>query len=69
METTIESLKMSDLQAYDIPSFVSAYKISRAQVYKEISAGRLRIFKVGRTLISREAADAWRRNLEANVGG
>lgn len=59
---------MSDVQAYDIPSFVLAYKISRAQVYKEINAGRLRIFKVGRrTLISREAADAWRRSLETEV--
>ena len=56
---------MPDVQAYDIPSFVAAHKISRAQVYKEIKAGRLRIFKVGRrTLISCEAAEAWRRELE-----
>ena len=56
---------MSEIQAYDVQSFVKAYGISRAQTYIEIKAGRLRIFKVGRrTLISREAADMWRRGLE-----
>jgi hypothetical protein len=56
---------MSEVQAYDVQSFAKAYGISRAQIYIEIKAGRLRIFKVGRrTLISCEAAEAWRRGHE-----
>ena len=60
---------MPDVQAYDVQSFAKAYGISRAQVYVEIKCGRLRNFKVGRrTLISREAAEAWQRALEAAMG-
>jgi hypothetical protein len=60
---------MPDVQAYDVQSFAKAYGISRAQVYVEIKFGRLRIFKVGRrTLISREAAEAWQRGLELAMG-
>jgi hypothetical protein len=53
-------------QVYDIPSFCRAYSISRSFAYLEIKSGRLKPFKAGRrTLISREAADSWRRALEA----
>ncbi len=56
---------MSDQDAYDVPGFARAHSISRSQTYEEIKAGRLRILKVGRrTLISREAALAWRRSHE-----
>ena len=52
-------------QVYDIASFCKAYSISRSFAYLEIKAGRLKSFKAGRkTLISREAAEAWRLNLE-----
>jgi hypothetical protein len=54
-----------EIQAYDIRSFCRAYGISRSFAYLEKKAGRLRSFKAGRkTLISREAAEAWRRALE-----
>ena len=54
-----------EVQAYDIRSFCKAYGISRSFAYLEIQAGRLKRFKAGRrTLISREAAEAWRRSLE-----
>ena len=54
-----------EIQAYDIKSFCRAYGISRSFAYLEIKAGRLKTFKAGRrTLISREAAEAWRRGLE-----
>ena len=56
---------MSEIQAYDIKSFCKAYSISRSYVYLEIKAGRLKIFKAGtRTLISRDAAENWRRARE-----
>ena len=54
-------------QVYDIASFCKAYSISRSFAYLEIKAGRLKPFKAGRkTLISREAAEAWRRLLESS---
>jgi excisionase family DNA binding protein len=54
-----------ETQAYDIRSFCTAHHISRSYVYLEIKAGRLKRFKVGRkTLISREAAEMWRRAFE-----
>ena len=56
---------MLEHQAYDIRTFAKAYGISRSQAYLEIKSGRLAIFKVGRrTLISRDAAEIWRRRLE-----
>ena len=62
---------MFDRQAYSIRDFCKAYGISRSYAYLEIQAGRLKIFKAGRrTLISREAAEAWQRALEqATVEG
>ncbi len=57
---------VAEPQAYDIPCFCRAYSISRSFAYLEIRSGRLKPFKAGRrTLISREAADNWRRALEA----
>lgn len=56
-------------RAYDLASFCKAYSISRSYAYLEIKAGRLKPFKAGRkTLISREAAEAWRRCLEGPSG-
>jgi hypothetical protein len=57
-----------EIQAYDIKSFCRAHGISRSFAYLEIQAGRLKRFKAGRrTLISREAAEAWRRSLEQDA--
>ena len=54
-----------EIQAYSIRSFSQAFGVSRSFVYLEIGAGRLKRFKAGRrTLISREAAQEWRRALE-----
>lgn len=56
---------MSQVQAYDIPSFCKAYSVSRSFVYLEFKSGRLKFFKAGRrTLISRKAAERWQRLLE-----
>lgn len=56
---------MSEIQAYDIPSFCKAYSVSRSYVYLEFKSGRLKFFKAGRrTLISRESAERWQRLLE-----
>lgn len=53
------------IQVYDIKTFCKAHGISRSFAYLEIRSGRLKPFKAGRrTLISREAAEAWRRALE-----
>jgi hypothetical protein len=57
-----------EIQAYDIKSFCRAYGISRSFAYLEMRAGRLKPFKAGRrTLISRQAAEAWLRTLEQAV--
>ena len=52
-------------QTYDIRGFCTAHSVSRSYAYLEIKAGRLKRIKLGRkTLISREAAEAWRRLIE-----
>lgn len=57
-------------QAYWIDDFSAAYGPSRATVYREIKAKRLRAFKVGRrTAISRESAEAWVRMCEQEFSG
>jgi hypothetical protein len=54
--------------AFDVPSFLLAYHLSRSKLYKEIAAGRLRVMKVGtRTLISRRAALDWERLCEGRA--
>ena len=60
--------KPVEKKAYTIPEFCEAYQISRSKLYDDLKHGHgPRIMKVGRrTLISVEAATAWRRRLEAN---
>ena len=54
-----------ETQTYDIRTFCAAHSVSRSFAYLEIKAGRLKRFKLGkRTLISREAAETWRRACE-----
>ena len=46
--------------AYTIAELADLTSICRTQLYQEISHGRLRTFKSGRsTLIDREDAEAW----------
>jgi Helix-turn-helix domain len=59
-------MNMHEPQAYDVATFCRVYSISRSFAYLEIKAGRLKPFKAGRkTLISREAAEAWQHALES----
>ena len=66
MENAIEDGKRS-LRAAERPEeFAQSNSISRAKVYQEIAAGRLRAVKVGTaTLILAEDGDAWRKSLPA----
>ncbi len=54
-------------EVFSVAQFCSTYAVSRAILYQLLKAGAgPAIFKLGRkTLISREAAEAWRRGLEA----
>jgi hypothetical protein len=58
-----------DSQAYSIPQFCSAHSISRALLYILLKDGRgPAVMKVGkRTLISVEAAAAWRKRMECET--
>ncbi|MER8923423.1 helix-turn-helix domain-containing protein [Mesorhizobium sp. M0802] len=53
-------------EAYSIPEFCAAHRISRATFYNLITAGTApRTMKVGgRVLISKEAATDWRKACE-----
>jgi hypothetical protein len=54
-------------EVYTVAQFCAAYAISRAKLYQLLVAGTgPHTYKLGkRTMISREAAEAWRRELEA----
>ena len=58
-----------DAQAYSIPQFCSAHSISRALFYLLLKGGRApAVMKVGRrTLISADAAAAWRKRMESET--
>jgi predicted DNA-binding transcriptional regulator AlpA len=68
LKSNIRDQKSYVKKAYTIPEFCDAYSISRSKFYEMRKAGSgPRIMKVGRrTLISVEAATAWRRRLEAS---
>ncbi len=55
------------MESYSVADFCHAHGISRALFYKLLREGHgPRVMKVGRrTLISREAAEQWRRRMEA----
>jgi hypothetical protein len=53
-----------DRDGYSVDRFSDRHDISRSQTYVEINSGRLIASKVGnRTIITRENAERWRRNL------
>lgn len=57
---------VADKSALTVDEFARQHSISRGYVYKLIAEGRgPRLMKVGRrTLVSREAAEEWRRQME-----
>jgi predicted DNA-binding transcriptional regulator AlpA len=60
-----------DVQAYSIPQFCAAHNISRALFYLLLKDGRApAIMKLGRrTLVSAEAARAWRQQMTSPSAG
>jgi len=51
-------------EVYRVSEFCQRYAISKASVYREVTANRLRIVKRGRrTLITRTEASRWFENL------
>jgi predicted DNA-binding transcriptional regulator AlpA len=60
---------VGDADAFSVDQFCKRHGICRAHFYNLAKAGRApRIMKVGsRTLISREAAAEWRRQMEADA--
>jgi len=56
-------------QAFSINEFCQNYGFSRAKFYLLLNEGRApKIMKIGRrSLISREAADRWRKAMEGSV--
>jgi hypothetical protein len=58
------------VRAYSVNEFVRAYRVSRATLYNlwRDGMGPTKMRVRGRTLISFEAADAWRRRMEETVG-
>lgn len=52
-----------------LPQFCERYKLSRSAAYREISAGRLRVTRIGRSVrIKSEDAEAWAANLPTQGG-
>lgn len=55
--------------AFSIAEFCKCYGICRATFYNEVKRGNLRAVKLrGRTLVLREDATEWTRNLPSLVG-
>lgn len=60
---------MNDKRAFRIAEIIAAYGIGKTKVYEEIKAGRLKIYKLGRsTLVSRESLDRWQSICEKQAG-
>jgi predicted DNA-binding transcriptional regulator AlpA len=61
------AIQSDSRDAYSIPEFAARHGLSRSHLYEVIKAGDgPSIMKVGRrSLISREAAAAWRKHMEA----
>jgi predicted DNA-binding transcriptional regulator AlpA len=59
--------RQTERAAYTFPEFCATYRVSRSAVYKMWAAGTgPRVMRLGaKILISAEAAEDWRRRLEA----
>ena len=56
------------LAAFTVEQFMAAFKVGRTSAYEEISAGRLKTYKVGRRrYISTRAAAEWQSRLEVEA--
>ena len=67
MESRKDELAQVEAQAYSVPEFARAFRLSRATVYNmwRDGSGPAKMRVRGRVLISRNAAEQWRRGLEA----
>jgi hypothetical protein len=65
----MEKIIMSDVNAYSVGEYCAAERICRSKLYQEwAEGGGPRYYHRGsKRLISREAADAYRRQLEAKA--
>ena len=55
----------AERDAYSIRELAERYGVHPVTIYREIWDGRLTTFKLrGRTLISRDAVDAWRNGMK-----
>lgn len=60
---------MSQPQLMTMGEFLARYSIGRTTAYREVTAGRLKIRKLGSaTRIAREDADAWMASLPVRGG-
>lgn len=58
------STQTAERDAYSIRELAERYGVHRTTIYREISDGRLSIFKLrGRTLVSRDAVNAWQKSM------
>ena len=55
----------AERDAYSVRELAKRYGVHRMTIYREISDGRLTTFKLrGKTLVSRDAVDAWRNGMQ-----
>jgi excisionase family DNA binding protein len=63
------AVKQTECLAFTVDEFAEAFRVSRATVYNLWRAGhgptKMRVR--GRVLISRDAAEAWRRQIESHT--
>ena len=64
-----ESDKRSEVLAFTVEEFAEAFRLSRATIYNlwRDGAGPARMRVRGRVLISRDAADKWRQQVEGEA--
>ena len=59
----------AERDAYSIRELADRYGVHRITIYREVWEGRLTAFRLrGRTYVSRDAVDAWRKNLDPVAG-
>ena len=57
----------AERDAYSVRELADLYGVHRMTIYREISDGRLTTFKLrGKTLVSRDAVDAWRNSMRTS---
>ena len=57
----------AERDAYSVRELADRYGVERTTIYREIWDGRLTTFKLrGKTLVSRDAVDAWRNSMRTS---